>query len=107
MSALPHPRLRRLRLGVLAASVGLALPAMAQDATPDAPELDAITVTAYHDPAIGALLQGFQPLFCRPRSFPQGLARFGIEAAKYPLVLMATTESVEGTIMDDRCRPMG
>ena len=38
-----HPR---LRLGVLAAAVGLALPALAQDAAPDAPELDAITVTA-------------------------------------------------------------
>ena len=39
-------RHRRLRLGVLAAAVGLALPALAQDAAPDAPELDAITVTA-------------------------------------------------------------
>lgn len=39
-------RHRRLRFGVLAAAVGLALPALAQDAAPDAPELDAITVTA-------------------------------------------------------------
>lgn len=44
----PHRSTRRaLRLGGLAAAVLLALPAMAQEAaSPDAPELDTINVTA-------------------------------------------------------------
>jgi iron complex outermembrane receptor protein len=42
-----RPDRRALRIGVLAAAVVLALPAMAQDSPPaDAPELDAIEVTA-------------------------------------------------------------